>query len=68
VPVKLERACRTQVLAMSTGQPLSILSKDVIERVLTPGADDRHPRGERNLLFFEAMMHVVDRNLREYAN
>jgi ribulose-5-phosphate 4-epimerase/fuculose-1-phosphate aldolase len=65
---KLERACRTQVLAMSTGQPLSILSKEVIERVLTPGADDRHPRGERDRLFFEAMMRVVDRDLPGYAN
>jgi ribulose-5-phosphate 4-epimerase/fuculose-1-phosphate aldolase len=65
---KLERACRTQVLAMSTGQPLSILSEDVIDRVLTPGADDRHPRGERERLFFEAMMRVVDRELPGYAD
>jgi ribulose-5-phosphate 4-epimerase/fuculose-1-phosphate aldolase len=65
---KLERACRTQVLAMSTGQPLSILSEDVVDRVLTPGADDRHPRGERERLFFEAMMRVVDRELPGYAD
>ncbi|RZL55673.1 MAG: hypothetical protein EOP70_09300, partial [Variovorax sp.] len=32
---KLERACRTQVLAMSTGQPLNILSEEIVERVLT---------------------------------
>ena len=65
---KLERACRTQVLAMSTGQPLNILSEEVIHRVLTPGADDRHPRGERERLFFEAMMRVVDRELPGYAD
>ena len=65
---KLERACRTQVLAMSTGQPLSILSDKVIDRVLTPGVADRHPRGERERLFFEAMMRVVDRELPGYAD
>lgn len=65
---KLERACRTQVLAMSTGRPLSVLSRDVVDRVLTPGGDDRHPRGERERLFFEAMMRVVDRELPGYAD
>ncbi len=65
---KLERACRTQVLAMSTGQPLNILSDEVIARVLTPGTDDRHPRGERDRLFFEAMMRVLDRDLPGYAD
>jgi ribulose-5-phosphate 4-epimerase/fuculose-1-phosphate aldolase len=65
---KLERACRTQVLALSTGQPLSILGDAAISRVLTPGADDRHPRGERERLFFEAMMRVVDRELPGYAD
>ena len=64
---KLERACRTQILAMSTGQPLNILNDEVIDRVLTPGVEDRHPRGERERLFFEAMMRVVDRELPGYA-
>ena len=64
---KLERACRTQVLAMSTGQPLNVLTQAVVDRVLTPGVDDRHPRGERERLFFEAMMRVVDRELPGYA-
>lgn len=65
---KLERACRTQVLAMSTGQPLNILSQEVIDRVLTPGVDDRHSRAERERLFFEAMMRVLDRELPGYAD
>lgn len=65
---KLERACRTQVLAMSTGQPLNILGQDVIDRVLTPGVDDRHSRAERERLFFEAMMRVLDRELPGYAD
>ncbi len=65
---KLERACRTQLLAMAAGQPIEVLSEDVIARVTTPGADDRHPRGERERLYFEAMMRVVDRELPGYAD
>ena len=33
---KMERVCRNQVLAMSTGKPLSILAEEVIEKVLAP--------------------------------
>lgn len=65
---KLERACRTQVLAMSTGQPLHVLDEEVIARVRTPSGQDRHPRGERERLYFEAMMRVVDRELPGYAD
>ncbi|MDP1532698.1 MAG: class II aldolase/adducin family protein [Rubrivivax sp.] len=65
---KLERACRTQVLAMSTGQPLEVLTDEVVKLVQTPSADDRHPRGQRERLYFEAMMRVVDRELPGYAD
>ena len=65
---KLERACRTQVLALSTGRPIQVLDDAAIARVLTPGADDRHPRVERERLYFEAMMRVVDRELPGYAD
>lgn len=65
---KLERACQTQVLAMSTGRPLHVLDEAVIARVRTPGVDDRHPRGERERLYFEAMMRVLDRELPGYAD
>lgn len=65
---KLERACRTQMLALSTGRPIEVLAEEVIARVLTPGADERHPRGERERLYFEAMMRVVDRELPGYAD
>ncbi len=64
---KLEKACQTQVLAMSTGKPLNILSDDVIQRVLTPSGADRHPRLERERLYFEAMMRVLDRVNPGYA-
>jgi ribulose-5-phosphate 4-epimerase/fuculose-1-phosphate aldolase len=63
---KLERVCRTQVLAMSTGGPLAVLPDAIVAQVQTPPANDRH-RGERERLFFEAMMRVLDRDLPGYA-
>ena len=65
---KLERVCRAQVLALSTGQPLQLLSDEVVARVQTPNPEDRHPRSERERLYFEAMMRVVDRELPGYAD
>jgi ribulose-5-phosphate 4-epimerase/fuculose-1-phosphate aldolase len=64
---KLERVCRAQVLAMSTGQPLEILSDEVVAAVQAPPQDDRHPRAERERLYFEAMMRVLDRESPGYA-
>ena len=64
----LERVCRAQVLAMATGKPLVALSEDVIAQVQAPPENDRHPRGERERLFFEAMMRVFDRELPGYAD
>ena len=65
---KLERVCRAQVLAMSTGQPLQVLSDQIVAQVQAPPPDDRHPRSERERLYFEAMMRVLDRELPGYAN
>jgi ribulose-5-phosphate 4-epimerase/fuculose-1-phosphate aldolase len=65
---KMERVCRTQVLAMSTGKPLEILSDDVIHNVLKPAPDETHSTEERARLFFEAMMRVVDRELPGYRD
>jgi ribulose-5-phosphate 4-epimerase/fuculose-1-phosphate aldolase len=64
----LERVCRTQVLAMGTGKPLKVLSDDVVAQVQSPPADDRHSRSERQRLFFEAMMRVLDRENPGYAD
>jgi len=64
----LERVCRAQVLAMSTGQPLAVLSDEIVARVQGPRDHDRHPRAERERLFFEAMMRVLDRELPGYAD
>ena len=63
---KLERVCRTQVLALSTGKPLEVLSDEIVGRVLAPAALETHSREERDRLFFEAMMRVVDRDLPGY--
>lgn len=58
---KLERVCRAQIAALSTGQPLAVLSDAIAAKVQVPGTDDRHPRSERERLYFEAMMRVLDR-------
>ena len=63
----LERVCRAQVLAMSTGKPLARLSPEMVARVQSPVDDDSHSRGERERLFFEAMRRVLDRELPGYA-
>ena len=63
----LERVCRAQVLAMGSGQPLEILSDAIIAKVQTPPANDRH-RGQRDRLYFEAMMRVLDRENPGYAD
>jgi ribulose-5-phosphate 4-epimerase/fuculose-1-phosphate aldolase len=65
---KLERVCRAQVLAMSTGKPLEILAEDVIEKVLQPAPLETHSAEERERLFFEAMMRVLDRELPGYRD
>ena len=65
---KMERVCRTQVLAMSTGKELNVLSADVVAAVLAPAPEESHPREERERLFFEAMMRIVDRELPGYRD
>jgi len=63
---RIERVCRNQILALGTGRPLEVLADDVVARVQAPSADDRHSREERERLFFEAMMRVLDRELPGY--
>lgn len=64
---KLERICRAQILALSTGKPLKVLGDEVIRLVQTEVPQDRHNRAERERLFFEAMMRVMDRFNPGYA-
>jgi len=65
---KLERVCRAQILALSTGQPLEILSQEIIAQVQAVPVNDRHTRSERANLYFAAMMRVLDRELPGYAD
>ena len=63
----LERVCRTQVLALATGKPLVVLSDEIVKQVQAPPPDDRHDRKERQRLFFDAMMRILDRENPGYA-
>jgi hypothetical protein len=45
-----------------------VLSEEIVARVQVPGKDDRHSRQERESLFFEAMMRVLDRELPGYRD
>jgi len=65
---KLERVCRAQLLAMASGRPLEVLSEAVVVRVQVPSVNDRHSRAERERLFFEAMMRILDREMPGYAD
>ena len=53
---------------MATGRPLDVLSDDIVAQVQAPSGNDRHTRAERERLFFEAMMRVLDRELPGYAD
>jgi len=64
----LERVCRAQVLAMSTGEELQLLSDKIVAQVQAPPANDRHERGEREQLFFAAMKRILDRQMPGYAD
>lgn len=65
---KLEKVCKAQVLAMSTGRPLALLSEELVKRVDTPNPKDSHSRSEREQLYFAAMMRVLDRVNPGYAD
>ena len=65
---RIERVCRNQILALSSGRPLQVLSDEIAARVQAPNPEDRHPRGERERLFFEAMMRVLDREMPGYRD
>lgn len=62
----LERVCRAQIRAMSTGEKLLPISQQVIDRVQAPDTADRH-KGQRDKLYFDAMKRVLDRQAPGYA-
>ena len=65
---KLERVCRAQILAMSTGRPLAVLDEAMVNRVETPNPRNSHSQAEREALYFAAMMRVLDREMPGYAD
>jgi ribulose-5-phosphate 4-epimerase/fuculose-1-phosphate aldolase len=65
---KLERVCRAQILAMSTGRPLAVLEEAMVKRVETPNPRNSHSQSEREALYFAAMMRVLDREMPGYAD
>jgi hypothetical protein len=50
------------------GKPLAILSEAVVDKVLQPAPLETHSTEERERLFFEAMMRVLDRELPGYGD
>lgn len=62
----LERVCRAQIRAMSTGQKLLPISQQVIDQVQSPDEHDQH-KGQRDDLYFNAMKRVLDRDMPGYA-
>jgi len=69
---RLERVCRMQLIAMAaasgSGGKLAVLAGDVVARVQAINPQDSHSRGQREDLFFEAMMRVLDRELPGYRD
>ena len=63
----LERVCKAQVLAMGTGEKLSVISQDIVSKVQQPDDNDRH-KGKRHHLYFDAMKRVLDRVNPGYAD
>ncbi|MFL6716057.1 MAG: class II aldolase/adducin family protein, partial [Burkholderiaceae bacterium] len=65
---KLERVCRAQILAMSTGRPLALLDETTVDKVSRPNLRNSHSQEEREALYFAAMMRVLDREMPGYAD
>ena len=53
---------------MGSGQALEVLNEEVIAEVLQRAPADRHPVAERERLYFEAMLRVLDRVNPGYAD
>ena len=65
---QLERVCRTQVLAMTTQRELAPIREAVIKQLKSPVPHDRFSPADRDRLYFDAMMRVLDRELPGYAS
>ena len=65
---RLERACRTQLLAMTTQRELAPIPEEVIKQLKSPVPHDRFSPADRDRLYLDAMMRVLDRELPGYAS
>jgi ribulose-5-phosphate 4-epimerase/fuculose-1-phosphate aldolase len=63
---KIERCARMQMLALATGKPISVLSDEVVAAVRAPAELETHSGEDRERLYFEAMMRVLDREMPGY--
>ena len=63
----LERVCRMQILAMSTGEKILPITAELIAQIQTPDQGDRH-HGQRHQLYFDAMKRVMNRVNPGYAD
>ena len=63
----LERVCRAQILAMSSGGKILPISEEIIAKVQSPDQGDRH-QGQRHTLYFDAMKRVLDRENPGYSD
>ena len=52
---------------MGTGRELEIIPDKIVAKVQAPMRDDRHSRADRERMYFDAMMRVLDRELPGYA-
>jgi ribulose-5-phosphate 4-epimerase/fuculose-1-phosphate aldolase len=65
----LERAAQAQVLALSTGRPLKLISESVIQKTMAQFAAGATVGGrDRAELHFDALKRVLDRSASDYAN
>ena len=53
---------------MSTGRELEVIPDKIVNKVQAPIGHDRYSREERERMYFEAMMRVLDRELPGYAD
>jgi ribulose-5-phosphate 4-epimerase/fuculose-1-phosphate aldolase len=63
----LERVCRAQIRAMSTGKALLPIAEHIIHQLQAPDSNDRH-LGQRDDLYFAAMKRLLDRDMPGYAD
>ena len=63
----LERVCRAQIIAMSSGGKLQPIAPEIISGLRAPNSRDRH-QGQRDDLYFAAMKRILDREMPGYAD